>query len=104
MPIEEAIAKLREGIQRINTVYSVPEGARSGYNETVTNAWAWIIGTTIREQGQAGSSDEFLDQHPHLCCRTLLRAFYSKAIWDEQDCKSTFVAPDLAPLPKPRAN
>ena len=104
MPIEEAIAKLREGIQRINAVYNVPEATRSGYNETVTNAWAWIIGTTIREQGQEGSSDEFLDQHPHLCCRTLLRAFYSKAIWDEQDCKNTFVAPDLTPLPKPRAN
>jgi len=101
-PFEEALAKIREGIQRLNAANSVPEGPQSGYNETLTVAWATLVHTTLIEQGPADTSDQFVDKQPQLLCSTLLRLFYSRAIWTEQDCKTKFVEPDLTPLPKPR--
>lgn len=99
---EEALTRIRVGIQRLNAANQVPEGPEAGYNETVTVAWARIIHTLIVEQGAAKTSDEFVDQQPQLLCSTLLRLFYSRPIWTEQDCKTWFVEPDLTPLPKPR--
>lgn len=101
-PFEAAVARIRTGIQRLNAANQVPEAPQAGYNETMTVAWAQLIHTTIVEQGPQNSSDEFVDRHPHLLCSTLLRLFYSRTIWQEQDCKTRFVAPDLAPLPQPR--
>jgi hypothetical protein len=105
---EEALARIRTGIQKLNAANQVPEApqafaasTQTGYNETTTVAWAQLIHTTLVEQGPAATSDEFVDRHPHLLSRTLLRLFYSRAIWQEQDCKSRFVPPDLAPLPQP---
>ncbi|WP_254513676.1 hypothetical protein [Anatilimnocola floriformis] len=99
---DEALAKIRSGIQRLNVANQVPEEPQAGYNETLTVAWARIIHTTIVEQGPEQTSDEFVDRQPQLLSRTLLRLFYSRAIWNEQDCKTKFVEPDLAPLPMPR--
>jgi hypothetical protein len=99
---EEALAKIRSGIQRLNAANRVPEEPQAGYNETLTVAWATLVHTTLVEQGPAETSDAFVDKQPQLLSSTLLRLFYSRAIWTEQDCKSKFVEPDLAPLPKPR--
>lgn len=101
-PFEEALARIRRGIQLLNAANTVPEGQQAGYNETLTVAWATLVHTTIVEQDPAASSDEFVDKQPHLLCSTLLRLFYSRGIWTEQDCKTRFVEPDLAPLPLPR--
>ena len=107
---DEALARIRTGIQRLNAANRVPEepqvGAAStqvGYHETTTVAWAHLIHTTLMEQGPAESSDEFVDRQPHLLCSTLLRLYYSRAIWQEQDCRTNFIPPDLAPLPQPRS-
>jgi hypothetical protein len=100
---EAALAHIRRGIQLLNAANTVPEGPQAGYNETMTVAWAMLVHATMVEQGSAGSSDEFVDKQPQLLCSTLLRLFYSRAIWTEQDCKTEFVEPDLGPLPRPRA-
>jgi hypothetical protein len=101
-PFEEALIRIRTGIQKLNAANQVPEGPQGGYNETLTVAWAHLIHTLIIEQGPAATSDEFVDAQPLLLCSQLLRLFYSRAIWTEQDCKTRFVPPDLAPLPRPR--
>lgn len=101
---EEALVRIRRGIQLLNAVNAVPENPQAGYNETLTIAWARLVHTTLREQGSAATSDAFVDKQPHLLCSTLLRLYYSRAIWAEQDCKTRFVKPDLAPLPQPREN
>lgn len=101
-PFAEALERIRRGIQRLNAANQVPEAPLAGYNETMTVAWATLVYSTLIEQGPAATSDEFVDRQPHLLCSTLLRLFYSRAIWTEKDCKTTFVEPDLAPLPKPR--
>ena len=101
-PFADALELIRAGIQRLNAANSVPEGPQAGYNETLTVAWAQLVHTTIQEQGPAATSDEFVDRQPHLLCSTLLRLFYSRSIWTERDCKTQFIEPDLAPLPKPR--
>ncbi len=101
-PFEAALARIRRGIQLLNAANTVPEGPQAGYNETMTVAWAVLVQTTFIEQGPAATSDEFVDKQPHLLCSTLLRLFYSRSIWTEQDCKAQFVEPDLTPLPRPR--
>ncbi len=102
-PFEEALARIRRGIQLLNAANAVPENPQAGYNETLTMAWATLVHTTLIEQGPAATSDEFVDKQPHLLCSILLRLFYSRGIWTEQDCKTRFVEPDLAPLPRPKS-
>ena len=99
---DAALERIRRGIQLLNAANHVPEGPQAGYNETMTVAWARLVHTTLIEQGPEATSDEFVDRHPHLLCSTLLRLFYSRTIWAAQDCKTQFVEPDLAPLPRPR--
>jgi hypothetical protein len=100
--LSDAIDRMRTGLRAFVTAFKVEETSTTGYNETVTAAWMQIIHTLMREQGTLQNSERFLEEQPQLGSSKLLRLFYSKSIWDEQDCKGTFVAPDLAPLPVPR--
>jgi hypothetical protein len=101
-PFAEALERIRARIQAYNASHHVPEGPLMGYNETMTQAWLRIVHATLCEQGPRATAAEFLDEHPHLTQRTLLRLYYSRDIWTTRDCKQTFVEPDLAPLPTPR--
>lgn len=99
-PFDEAVRRMRAGIQAYNQANAVPEGPLMGYHETITQAWLQIVAVTIREQGAGADSADFLAQQPHLGHRTLLRCFYSKARIMSPEAKGGFVQPDLAPLPR----
>jgi hypothetical protein len=101
-PFDQALDRIRAGIQRLNASNHVHEGPQAGYNETVTVAWVRIIHTLLLEHSAAATSDDFVDANSMLLCSRLLRLFYSRAIWTEQDCQTQFVEPDLTPLPRSR--
>jgi hypothetical protein len=102
-PFEEALGRMRAGIQRYNAVNKVPEGPTSGYNETTTHAFLHLVAAVMRAYGEAfpvKSADEFCDAHPQLMTRHALRFFYSPKRRMHPLAKTQFIEPDLAPLPR----
>ncbi len=100
-PFEEALARIRKGIQALNRVHGTPEALDRGYHETLTVAWARVVASAIAVHGPFRDSNDFCDRNPHLLQRTLLRVFYSRDRIVSPEAKRAFVEPDLAPLPGP---
>lgn len=100
-PFEEALRRIRAGIQALNRVHRTPEELTRGYHETLTVAWARLVASAIAAHGPYPNSNEFCDRNPHLLRRTLLRVFYSPGRIFTPEAKSGFVEPDLTPLPLP---
>ena len=103
--LEETISKMRQGVQRYNAANDVPEGPDTGYNETTTQAFIRIVHAVMSEYESVfptKTADEFCDTHPQLLSKHILRFFYSPDQRMHPDAKTTFVEPDLAPLPQPR--
>lgn len=104
-PFEEALERVRSGIQALNAANGVPEGPNRGYNETTTRAFLHLVAATMEAYGTAlpsADSEAFCDHHPQLMCKQILRCFYSPEQRMRPEAKTEFVAPDLAPLPRLR--
>lgn len=102
-PFEDALERVRAGIQALNAVLGTEETATRGYNETTTRAFLQLIAATMQAYGAvppAATADRFCDQHPQLLTRHILRLFYSAEQSAHPSSKTKFVEPDLAPLPK----
>ena len=100
---EEALLRIRRGIQAYNAHNQVPESPTSGYNETTTHAFLHLIAATMSNYGQqmpTPTADSFCDTHPQLMTRNVLRLFYSPQQRMHPQAKSRFIEPDLAPLPR----
>lgn len=103
--LDEAIARMRTGIQRYNTANDVPDGPATGYNETTTQAFMRIIHAVMSEYESVfptETADEFCDTHPQLLRKHILRLSYSPDQRTHPDAGTKFVEPDLAPLPQAR--
>jgi outer membrane protein assembly factor BamD (BamD/ComL family) len=99
----QALAALGPAIQRYNAANKVPESETRGYNQTTTQALLHIIAAVMRAYAKthpAQSADEFCDKHPELMSQYVLRFFYSPQRRMHPLAKTTFIEPDLAPLPK----
>jgi hypothetical protein len=96
---DSAAQKVCDGIRAYNAANNVPESPTSGYHQTTTMAWLHIMAATIAEYGPAATADEFLDAQPQLTQKKILRLFYSRERFASPTAKTTFVPPDLAPLP-----
>jgi hypothetical protein len=99
-PFDEALARIRAGIQLLNASHHTPETLTRGYHETMTQAWARLVFASLCEYGAAESADSFYNQHPQLSQPKALRLFYSPERLMTAQAKAEFVEPDLAPLPK----
>jgi hypothetical protein len=103
-PFEEALERVRAGIQKFNAANKVPESATSGYNETTTVAFVRLVDATMRAYGgvmPTGDSQAFCETHPQLLQKHVLRLFYSPQRRMHPDAKARFVEPDLTALPDP---
>ena len=100
---DQALDCLRAGIKAFNAHNNVPESATSGYNETTTHAFAHLIAATMQAYAElvpVADSLAFCDAHPQLMTRHALRLFYSPKCRMNSLAKTTFIPPDLAPLPR----
>jgi len=101
-PFDDALTTVRSSIQAYNSANQIEDGPTSGYNETTTRAFLHLIASTMHFYGDAfptPDSDSFCDAHPQLMNRYILRLFYSPERRMHPDAKTSFVEPDLAPLP-----
>ena len=101
-PFEEALVRMRRGVQAYNAAHHVPDGPERGYNETTTRAFLHLVAAVMAAYGQThptATGDEFCDMHPQLMTKHALRFFYSPGRRMHPKAKTAFVPPDLAPLP-----
>ena len=100
---DRALELLRQRIKAHNAHNGIEESPTSGYNETTTVALLKIVDTVRLAYADifpVSSADEFCDAHPELMSKHVLRFFYTPDRRMHPDAKSTFVDPDLAPLPQ----
>lgn len=103
---DDALARMREGIEAYNSAHHRPDGPTEGYNETITRALMHLIHATMGAYSDVFPTpnvDSFCDTHPQLQSKYVLRLFYSPERRIHPDAKTRWVEPDLAPLPLVRS-
>jgi hypothetical protein len=97
--LDEAIAKVRAGLQALAVAWNAPvDDLEKGYHETMTQAWVQLVHRALVKSGPAESADAFCDQQPQLKQKTFLQVFYSRECLMTWEAKRDFVEPNLAPL------
>jgi hypothetical protein len=91
------VAAAVEGARGIRR-FAEARGALRKYHETMTVAWARVVGRLAVDSAPLPFA-EFLEAHPELVRRDLLRAHYSEGLLFSEQARASFVEPDLAPLP-----
>lgn len=99
-----ALERLRTGIQAYNAAQGIQDTPTGGYHETMTQVWLQLVSTALRQFGPADTADAFFDAQTQLCDKGTPLLFYSRDRLMSPEAKRSFVAPDLAPLPKPPAH
>ncbi|GEP44030.1 hypothetical protein [Brevifollis gellanilyticus] len=100
LSFEEALVRVRCGIRAYNAAQHIGDTPTGGYHETMTHAWLHLVHVTLSEFGPMENSDQFLTAQSQLLSKRALLLFYSRDRIMSAEAKKTFVAPDLAPLPK----
>lgn len=96
-PLEEAIAKVRAGLQALAVAWGAPvDNLEKGYHETITQAWVRLVHVTLSDCEPTENADVFCDQQPQLIEKTRLQQFYSRERLMTWEAKREFVQPDLA--------
>lgn len=69
-------------------------GKGHAYHETITRAWMWLLATHDEH-----SFEEFLSQNQNRISKGLLNEFWSSEVLDSVEARSSWVDPDVRPLP-----
>ena len=98
-PLDEAIQKVRSGLQALAVAWKAPvDDLEKGYHETMTQAWVRLVHLALADGGIAENAEAFCDQQPQLMEKTRLQLFYSRERLFTWEAKREFVEPDLAPF------
>jgi hypothetical protein len=97
---DDALARLRVGITRLNESHGTVNSATGGYHETVTRAYVQLLAAfagrhadkTVAEHVTALLADPLAD-------KKALLSFYSRASLESVQSRLGWIEPDLAPLP-----
>jgi hypothetical protein len=96
---EEALALLRVRIQRYNAACGVANTDHSGYHETITAFYVWVIGQFLRSADRSRGIDQLAEELIRQCGeKTLPLRYYSRERLFSVLARRHWVEPDLAPL------
>ena len=96
-PLDDAIAKVRAGLQALALAWSAPvDDLEKGYHETMTQAWVRLVHLALSNCEVPENADAFCDQQPQLMQKTRVELFYSRERLLTWKAKREFVEPDLA--------
>ncbi|UUO07581.1 aminoacyl-tRNA hydrolase [Blastopirellula sp. J2-11] len=96
-PFDEALEKIRRGIQALNQRNGVVDAPDSGYHETMTVAYAQLIFQRLAVDSYADSTD-FCHRNPDLLKKGVLLHYYSTDVLKSPESRRTFVTADIYPL------
>jgi adenylate kinase family enzyme len=97
---QDALARLRTGIRRLNESHGKVNSATAGYHETITAAYVTLLSQLLdrRHEGETlGALVTRLLEGP-LAARDMLLAFYSRERLMSVEARAAWVEPDVAPL------
>ena len=97
--VDEALTRLRAGIRRLNESHGGVNSETRGYHETITVAYARLLGQFLEAEPRAPLPDRvaaLLDSP--LAVKRMLLAFYSSDLLMSTTARAQWVEPDLAPL------
>lgn len=100
---DEALARLRHGIRRLNESHGNQNTATDGYHETMTAAYVQLIAAFLDASDPtlttAARADALVASA--LAERQILFSFWSKAVLMSPEARTAWTPPDLAPLAWP---
>ena len=96
----EALARLRDGIRRLNESHGNVNTATDGYHETITAAYVTLIAAYLEARPPGLTLDACVERllASPLAARDMLFAFYSRERLRSVEARARWVEPDLAPL------
>jgi adenylate kinase family enzyme len=97
---EDALARLRTGIRRLNESHGGVNSATAGYHETITVAYVELLAQFLerRENGESLRDTVVRLLEGPLAARNVLLTFYSRERLMSLDARAARVDPDLAAL------
>jgi hypothetical protein len=98
-PFDIAIARIRRGIKALNQAHQKPDTEFSGYHETLTIAWAWLIAAAISRRDAVVDFEALIAAHPQLLDTAYVWRYYSPRQALTPTARQTFVEPDRQALP-----
>ena len=100
--VEGAIERLRRGIRALNDSHGTANTDSSGYHETITCAYAYLIAEFLSEQREGTLVQRVgaLLVSP-LAHKNALLEYYSRELLMSVAARRQWNGPDLKPLPQP---
>jgi hypothetical protein len=99
---DRGATRIREGILRYNRVQGIEQTADSGYHETLTRFYIWLVQRFVVTSDPGRSRLELLNE---LCDRygslDYPLRYYSKERLSSWEARTTWVPPDLRPMGQP---
>jgi len=94
---EEALAKIRQGIQNFNGLHV--SKLTVGFHETMTQLWTTLVwNATQKCDSSVSDSNDFINQNRYLLDSSLWKQYYSPILMFSPDAKRGFIPPDLKPI------
>jgi ribosomal protein S18 acetylase RimI-like enzyme len=94
--IDEAHLRMRVGIIRLNAAHGLVETPQRGYHETITRVWLVLVEAARRREA---GTDSRVFVATHALGRDAPLRHYSRERLFSLEARTTYVEPDLAPLP-----
>jgi hypothetical protein len=97
---DEALARLRASISRLNESHGTVNSATGGYHETVTRAYVQLLAAfAARHDAMTDAQRVTALLADPLAEKQALLRFYSRQRLDSATARLGWAAPDLEPLP-----
>jgi hypothetical protein len=94
--VESAIQKMREALLSFIEHNGI---ARSKFHETITRAWVLAV-RHFMDTSASSSSTDFLAKNQELLDSEIMLTHYSASVLFCSDARTSFVEPDLDPIPR----
>jgi hypothetical protein len=94
--VESAVRRMREALLNFLERNDIP---RSKFHETITRAWVLAV-RHFMDRSASTSSDDFIAKNRELLDSKIMLTHYSASVLFSPDARSSFVEPDLDPIPR----
>lgn len=96
---DDAVQRIRTGIQAHNAHHGIRSTPDGGYHDTLTIAWVHLVQAVMQAAPPAPDSRSFIAANPDLHDKWLILKYYSRPCLRTPEARKSFVRPDLKPLP-----
>lgn len=76
----------------------------SKYHATLTKAWILAVHHFMNKTGSYRSANAFMDKNPDILDTKIMMTHYSAEVLFSDEARTTFIEPDLDPIPEYESN